>query len=212
MRILLIDHVPLHATAVGSQTLALAHGLCAAGHEVRVLTVDVAHQGQEDFPVRRVVCRRDEASADLPFDVPCFTPLAYSRQTFQDLSDDELAAYREAIRDALDEEIAVFDPRMIHCQHIWVGGHLALETGVPYVLTAFADELAALRDDTRYCRLAQEAAENAGRILVESDALRGEVLEACGGLEDRVLVVGEPYAVEQLVAIYQQVADERFGA
>jgi Glycosyl transferase 4-like domain len=211
MRILLTDHVPLRPTLVGSRTFALARGLCAAGHEVRVLSVDCSSEGGEDIPVRRVVCRRDGERADLPFDVPCFTPLVYSRQTFRELSDDELAAYRDAIRQALDEEVTAFDPRIIHCQHIWVGGHLALETGVPYVLSGYADELAALRSEPRYRRLVQEAAENAGRILVASDALRREVLEACGNLEDRVLVVAESFAVEDLVAVYQQVIEERIG-
>jgi len=209
MRILLTDHAPLLATAAGVR--AVANGLQVAGHEVRVLTVDRSGAGPEAFPMRRVVCRRGDGPADLPFDVPCFKPLEYSRQTFRELSDDELTAYRQAIRAALDEEIAAFDPRIIHSQHIWVGGHLALETGVPYVLSAYADELAALRDDSRYRRLAQEAAENSGRILVESDALRDAVLEACGNLEDRVVVVGNVVAVEQLVGIYQQVIDERFG-
>lgn len=211
MRILFTDHAPLLATAAGARTIALASGLQAAGHEVRVLTVDRSDAGPEAFPVRRVVCRRGDEHADLPFDVPCFKPLEYSSLTFRELSDEELVAYRQAIRTALDEEIAAFDPRIIHSQHIWVGGHLALETGVPYVLSAYADELAALRDDSRYRRLSQEAAENAGRILVESDALRDVVLQVCGNLADRVVVVGNVVAVEQLVGIYQHVIDERFG-
>ena len=52
----------------------------------------------------------------------------------------------------LDTEIADFDPQIIHCHHTWVLGHLALESGVPYVLMAQRDELDELARDERYQR------------------------------------------------------------
>src|SRR4029079_10134825 len=122
--------------------------------------------------VRRVVCRSNSVGADLPFEFPCFTPHPRSGQLFSTLSDAQLAQYREVLRLALDDEVDEFDPHIVHAQHIWVLGHLALEAGVPYVLSTDGTELACLAADSRYARLSQEAAENASRLVIANSALR----------------------------------------
>ena len=91
-----------------------------------------------------MTCRRDDPLAELPFDPPGFgTPAG--GQGFADLSDEQLHRLRDTLRQALDQEIADFDPQIVHGQHVWMLGHLALESGVPYVLTARPEELAELR-------------------------------------------------------------------
>ena len=61
-----------------------------------------------------------------------------------------MALYRERTRRRLDELIESFNPHVIHAQHIWVQGQLALETGVPYVLNAWGPELIDYASDERY--------------------------------------------------------------
>ena len=166
MRILLANHVPFDDPEAGPQTRELADRWREAGDRPRCLIVD-RHEGEHDrLDVRRVLCRRDDPRAELPFDVPCLTNQASTRLTFGDLTDRQLACYREALRRSLDAEIAHFNPHLIHVQHIWLLGHLALEAGVPYLLAAHGPELAAYRADARFRRFADEAAENAGRIVV----------------------------------------------
>ena len=72
----------------------------------------------------------------------------------------------------------------------------------------------------RYRRLAAEAAENAGRVLVASAELAAQVRSQFGDLEERVTVVpalGEAThrpsntLLAELVEIYTHVLDERWG-
>ncbi|MBX9792142.1 MAG: glycosyltransferase [Pirellulales bacterium] len=185
MRILLTNHLPLHGSESGAFTRDLAVGLERAGHQVRALVVDEREAGDEPFHVRRIVCRGGETSADLPFALPSFSAPTPSRQSFDTLSDDQLAQYREELRRHLDEEIAEFDPHVIHAQHIGILGHLALEAGVPYVLGATGADLLSFQADDRYRRFAEEAAENAGRILAASERIRRQVLATFDVADER---------------------------
>jgi len=69
--------------------------------------------------------------------------------------------------------------------------------------------------------LADQAAENAGRILVPDEALARQVGERFESAADRLLIMpqelmrdtAEPSKIsELLVAVYQTVLDERFGS
>lgn len=212
MRVLLTNHLPWHGSSSGARAFELAQGLTSAGHEVHALVVDHQATGVEPFVVRRIVCRAGEATADLPFDIPGLTADSSNRLTFDALTDAQLAHYRDENRRLLDLEVEAFDPQIIHAQHIWIQGHLALETGVPYVVSAALDELEAYRRDARFRPLAQQAAENAGRILVESEAVRVEVTKTFGEVADRVEVVPQSGQwIERIVAIYQKVLATRFG-
>jgi hypothetical protein len=222
MRILFASHVPLVDADAGGSADALADGLVRAGHSLRAVVVDGEALREEWIPTRRVVCRRNDPSADLPFALPRFVTLPDGRgQRFADLSDEEFVAYRQALRVALDDEIAQFDPQIVHCEHIWLMGHLALESGVPYVLTAYQAELDALRSDARFRRLAEEAAENAGRVIVANEELGRAVHAIFGDLDGRVVVVHRLEANEsdnvaaqcalEVADIYRQVLDERLG-
>ena len=142
-------------------------------------------------------------------------------QAFLQLSDPQLAAYRDVLRQALDAEIDAFDPHIVHVQPIWVLAHLALEAGAPYVLTASGVELPVYRLDPRFRRLTEEAAENAGRIIATSEAVRLEMIAAFGDLDGRVVTMpaelAEPLesgaeAVRWLIEIYRRVLIDRFGA
>jgi glycosyltransferase involved in cell wall biosynthesis len=203
MRVLLTNHFPFHGSGTGTYTLDLAQGLRAAGHEVECLIVDRQRQGDEPFPVERIVCREGDAAADLPFDFPCFTSHPQSRNTFARLSDAQIAQYREAIRRRLDCIVARFDPHIIHGQHIWLMGQLALESGVPYVLTAQGTDLMGYRELPRCRRFAEQAAENAGRIIAASRFIERDVLNTFDIPPERVETVysaidPQPYLGEPL--------------
>jgi hypothetical protein len=177
MRILLLHHFPLEEGPVGPWVERWGRALVAAGHEVRALVVDQKRRAGERLCVRPVVCSAVETAADLPFALPQFgssTPAG--GLTFASLSDQQIAAYRDALRRHLDAEVNSFDPHVIHAQHIWIGGQLALETGVPYVLNAWGPELADYAADARYHRWVDQAAENAGQILVPDRTILEQVV------------------------------------
>jgi hypothetical protein len=215
MRILLANHVPFDGPEAGPQTRELALRWLEAGEPARCLIVDRQEANHDGLAVRRVLCRRDDPRAELPFDIPCLISHGGGGPTFDDLTDDQLARYREALRRSLDAEIAEFNPHVVHVQHIWLLAHLALEAGVPYVLTAHGPELAAYRAKARFRRYADEAAENAGRILVANEGLRQEVIATFGELEGRIVQppTAEPTSVslDFLQSLYHSVVAERFG-
>jgi hypothetical protein len=213
--------LPLDGSPQGEITRDLARGLLLAGHQVRCLVVDDVRHGNEEFGslVRRIVCRRDPAGADLPFEFPCFTSHPRSTQLFSALNDAQVAQYREVLRLALDDEVDEFNPHIVHCQHVWIFGHLALEAGVPYVLSTDGSELPMLSVDQRYARLAQEAAENAGRLIVSDEKLGAQIVKAFGDLDGRVLKLDVDTTsdharqnwIDNLLAVYHQVLTDRFG-
>ncbi|HEX4132550.1 MAG TPA: glycosyltransferase [Pirellulales bacterium] len=175
------------ATRSGRFVAALADWLQAQEHEVRTLVADG----------------------------PWFVA-AGDHPAFDSLDDNQVTAHRDEQRALMDREIDDFDPHVVHAQHVWIHGHLALEAGVPYVITAWGDELDVLAADSRWRRLAQETAENAGRIFVGDASLQARVRTAFGEVPAQVSVLDCPIPVipacgRQLVAAYREVHVARFG-
>ncbi len=222
MRILLTHHFPLSETPAGRLVEAWAAALRALGHETRTLVVDTRRDPPTPW-VDAVVCRAGEATADLPFDLPRFAvdASADTGPAFHELSDEQLTHYRDKQRRRLDALIDRFDPHVIHGQHVWVQGQLALESGVPYVINAWGQELDDYVLDERYSRLADQAAANAGRILVPDASTKARVMAMFEIEPERVLVMSDalrmehahdaPAAAAELVRLYQTLIDERYG-
>ncbi|MES1213584.1 MAG: glycosyltransferase [Singulisphaera sp.] len=220
MRILIASDEPIDDESSGSRTIALALGLSAAGHAVRVLDVGPAPIVSQRISLRRAVCAASDAAAELPFEAPHFGAARTGGKRYAELSDDELSQLRNTLRRMLDQEILDLDPQIIHAQRIWVMGHLALESGVPYAVTARQEEFVELERDNRYERLASEAAENAGRVIASSAELANTVRSYFGDLDERITVAetlldsmidATPECIAQLTGIYAAVLDERLG-
>jgi len=218
MRILLMHHSPLDESLAGRLTASWAAALARAGNDLRVLIAD-EHPSNErgSFRIERVVCSNRDPKAQAPFELPRFTADGRGHQTFATLSDAQLGKYRHEIRIRLDEIVAHFDPQVMHVQHIWIMGQLALETGVPYILSGWNAEL----DEParpRISELADQGAENASRILVHDSELLHRVAQRFESSADRVLVMpaamtldSDPQAAQALEGIYREVLEERFG-
>lgn len=209
MRILLTHHLPDDVQPSGPRTSELVRGLRHAGHQVRVLAVDTAPNGTDSAATRRIVCSIDDPSADLPFDLPAFQPRAGAPSTFTSLTDAALAQYRDVLRRALDEEVDRFNPHLIHCQHLWLFGHLALESGAPYLVEAYGPELEAAAADSRFAPYVEQTAENAGRILVHHFDLQPMLLKSFDLSRERCAEV--PRSISVLLELYEHVLAERFG-
>ena len=153
--------------------------------------VDDGRQTGEPFPVDRVTCSASDSTAELHFPLPRFDVAdgATDGVAFSQLSDGQLSEYRENLRRRLDGQIDRFNPHVLHAQHVWLEGQLALETGVPYVLNAWHDELAGPAADARFQDLVAQAAENANRILVPDEAVRSRVAAAFDGAADRTMIM-----------------------
>jgi glycosyltransferase involved in cell wall biosynthesis len=189
MRILLVNSAPLEGSGSSTTTDELGRALVRAGHDVRCLLAAGRAEIKAPFRVRAVLCAADRADADLPFDFPAWTWHPASRNTYADLSDDQFDRYRDTMRRELDRQVSEFDPQVIHCQHTGPLAHLALETGVPYVLTAHAASLRTTSEDPRLQPLAEQAAENAAAVIASSEHLAAAVRRTFDGVDVRLEVV-----------------------
>ena len=148
MRILMINHFPLEGSGSGTYTKNLATQLVKLGHEVCVIlpvnTVDIPqYEGVRLHPVF-FTNPNDPLATDegaLPFNFPCFTTHPVSVVAFADLAEAQMKAYLEAFKRAIDAEVRGFKPDVIHGQHVWALPSLAVDCGVPLVLTAHGTDL-----------------------------------------------------------------------
>ena len=152
MRILFLHHAPLEDSEVGRLTARWQTSLAEAGHQRRVLVVDTQNRNPGDRNIERVICRANDAAADLPFDVPRFSGDPHARLTFGQLSDQQLQQYRDVLRRRLDGQVDRFNPHVLHVQYVSLLGQLAVETGVPYVTSVWGPELQPAELDTRWRR------------------------------------------------------------
>ena len=77
----------------------------------------------------------------LPFNFPCFTSHPRSVTTFGDLTKEQMEQYKAAFTFAIEEEIRLSRPDIIHGQHVWILPSLAAGYGIPLVLTAHGTDL-----------------------------------------------------------------------
>lgn len=174
MKIILMCHFPLTGSGSGVYTLNVAHALVKAGHEVRIIIPENQMVDEyEGFQVHPVYFNgyTDEA---LPFNFPCFTTHPRSTQTFYDLTDEQLVEYERAFRDALEEEIRIFEPDVIHCGHAWLLPSYAADYGIPVVITVHGTDLIGYQQSERFHDAAAHALREAAGIITiskENDAL-----------------------------------------
>lgn len=207
MRVLLTSHQPFRCGAGGTSFAQWFDRLSSAGHDVRAV---IAGEARVPLPgVRTVVCSVEDADADLPYVLPSLDARPDDQHSFAALTAAQLGAYREAFRAAFDAEVDAFDPEIVHAQHLWLDGHLALESGAPYVVTAYRSETATAAMDLRFARFVQETAENAGYILVGDSRLQADLMRQYELPTEQF--VSSELTVTELLQLYGAVSDARFG-
>lgn len=179
MRVLLINHFPLQGSGSGIYTMNIAQELIKEGHEVFVIDIDNQYD-TSDYPFQRRTILCDETknlNPDLKFNFPCFTTHPRSTNTYYNISDDKLEQYVKIFIEITKEVVIEFKPDIIHAQHLWITPYAALQTGVPYVVTAHGTDLMGFRKDERYHKYALEGAKKASRIITISRQVHNDTLE-----------------------------------
>lgn len=124
--------------------------------------------------------------------------------------------YTADMRRRLDGEVLSFDPQVIHVHGVGTLGHLALESGVPYLVSAFGEELLIGQTGFASRSQAQQALENAGFVVIDGEQARRYMEDSFGGLES-LLVVPEMEAssdadsFDWLWPLYRQIVAARRG-
>ncbi len=191
LRILLAHHASLDDGASGQNTRRLFDELRQHGHLVRLITIGDPRSALSND--HRTIA---------------------ARKGFDPVGDRELFDYRDQLRDVLDAEIRDFDPHVVHAQHAWLFAHMALEAGVPYVVTVWPEELEAVARDERFHRIAHESAENAGRLIVADAFTRQHASELFAAVDpERFVVLGDddPAWLDRVLQAYHTTLTNRFG-
>lgn len=169
MRILLTCHFPLTGSGSGVYTLNIAHALAKLGHEVRIIMPEnqepESYAGFGVHPLYFNGCR----PGALDFDFPCFTTHPRSVQTFYDLSDAQLEAYKNAFCEALEQEIGTFNPDVVHCGHAWLMPSYVADYDVPCVITVHGTDLIGYEKSERFHDEVVNAIRNAKAIVTISE-------------------------------------------
>lgn len=170
MRVLLMNHFPLQGSGSGVYTVNIARALVRKGHEVCIIMPENEVLAELDVDgIRLHPVYFDSCSADaLDFDFPCFTTHPRSVMTFYELNNAQVAAYEGAFRAAIEDEIAAFDPDVIHCGHIWLQASYAADYGIPLIITAHGTDLIGFQKSERFREQARKAFDTADAIITIS--------------------------------------------
>ena len=170
MRVLLMNHFPLQGSGSGVYTVNIARALVRKGHEVCIIMPENEVFAELDVDgIRLHPVYFDSCSADaLDFDFPCFTTHPRSVMTFYELDNAQVAAYEGVFRAAIEDEIAAFDPDVIHCGHIWLQASYAADYGIPLIITAHGTDLIGFQKSERFREQARKAFDTADAIITIS--------------------------------------------
>lgn len=170
MRVLLMNHFPLQGSGSGVYTVNIARALVRKGHEVCIIMPENEVLAELDVDgIRLHPVYFDSCSADaLDFDFPCFTTHPRSVMTFYELDNAQVAACEGAFRAAIEDEIAAFDPDVIHCGHIWLQASYAADYGIPLIITAHGTDLIGFQKSERFREQARKAFDTADAIITIS--------------------------------------------
>ena len=170
MRVLLMNHFPLQGSGSGVYTVNIARALVRKGHEVCIIMPENEVLAELDVDgIRLHPVYFDSCSADaLDFDFPCFTTHPRSVMTFYELDNAQVAAYEGVFRAAIEDEIAAFDPDVIHCGHIWLQASYAADYGIPLIITAHGTDLIGFQKSERFREQARKAFDTVDAIITIS--------------------------------------------
>ena len=172
MKILMINHFPLTGSGSGVYTMNIAKSLKNKGHEVCiVMPENISNYDKIDGIKLHPVFFKDkeEIKGQLPFNFPCFTTHPRSILNFYDLTNEQIDAYINAFKKAIDEEVKEFKPDIIHGQHIWILSSLGADYNIPMVVTAHGTDLIGHNKDTKFHYYSNKAANSAKKIITISE-------------------------------------------
>jgi hypothetical protein len=118
-------------------------------------------------------------------------------------------AFRTQLRSQINALVDEFDPQMIHSLSLWPWAQLALETGVPYVVSVGRSELQMLWKTAELLPWVVQGIENAGAIVVEAREMSNELIRLFPEID--VQTICSCGNAAELVELYSAVRRRRTG-
>lgn len=165
MKVLLVNHFPLEGSGSGVYTKNIGQRLIDQGHQVKAVVVDNEINDNYKFPIETII----------DYNFPCFTTHPKSNHQFYKLTRQEMNDYLNKFIRVIKNVSQDFKPDLIHCQHLWVAPYAALQTNIPYVVTAHGTDIKGYKKDKRYRQIALKGAAGADKIITISDQVNKDV-------------------------------------
>jgi glycosyltransferase involved in cell wall biosynthesis len=181
---------PLRGSGSGVYTDKLSEFLIERGHQVKVLCCD-HYRPNRTYPVEVILFNNGANDAfDLYFNFPAFTTHPASRETtFGTLSDDQKRAYQRVFRARITQEMALFQPDIVHVHHGWVIGSIVAELNVPYVISLHGTEHLGFEKYPRYRTLALQGLRGARLVVAHTAEDRERAILMYALAPQKVVVV-----------------------
>ena len=196
MKILLVNHFPLEGSGSGTYTRNIAVHLTKLGHQVSIVFPENVFDFSAPDKVRThpvFFTGKEIIEGALPFNFPCFTTHPRSTFTFYEMSEAQLMDYLSVFEREIRKEINVFQPDIIHAQHIWLLSYIVSKLGYPYIVTAHGTDLMGYRKSEVFRDIADNAASNAGRVIVISEDIEKQVLDLFPQCRGKTLLMKNGY-------------------
>lgn len=201
MKILMINLMPLTGSGSGVYVVNMTNALVRQGHEVCcIFPENEAYDGSDlPFKTHPIYFTKDDGTkpdVDAPildFNYPCFSTHPRSTFNYRDMSDEQVTEYQQAFRDAIAQEVAEFQPDVIHSGHIWMPSAVASEFNIPLVITCHGTDIMGYKESDRYRAEADKAAAAAKSIVCISQQNLDEMLECFPDAKDKAILMPNGY-------------------
>lgn len=172
MRILLLNHFPLTGSGSGVYTKTIAESLIKKNHEVCIIMPENEKIKNENSKIKLhpvYFKNKENIEGSIPFNFPCFTTHPRSTNNFSNLNDEQIKLYIEAFDQAINEEIKIFKPDIIHAGHVWILPAIASKYNIPLIITAHGTDLIGYENDKKFRKYAIQAFNKANKIITISN-------------------------------------------
>lgn len=196
MRILLINHFPLQGSGSGVYVENIAKSLEKKGHKACIITPENTSDfsNQKNIKLHPVFFKyKEKISGQQDFNFPCFDPHPRSNLLFCNMTDEQLEAYKNAFRKAIEEEILEFKPDIIHAQHLWIISNIALEYNIPVIVTSHGSDIMGYNDWPRFHNVMHEVANGCKRIIAISNDSKNVIASIFKDNKDKIVTISNGY-------------------
>jgi len=196
MRVLLVNHFPQKGSGSGVYVENIAKSLTKRGHEACIIMPENTTKIKKikNVKIHPVFFKRTEViEGQLDFNFPCMDPHPRSNFLFHNMTQEQIAQYENAFREAIEEEIKEFKPDIIHAQHIWIIPGILSDYDVPYIITSHGAEFITYQKTDVFDKYGFSAVEKCKKIINISKDNKEEIINKFPEAKNKITFIKNGY-------------------
>lgn len=135
-------------------------------------------------------------SPHLPFALPGMSDvMPYRSSRFQDLTVDQISAYKQAFLQRITRQVETFRPDIIHSHHLWLLSSLIKDNfpNIPLVTNCHGSDLRQYQLCPHLRHLVRRGCTHIDKVLALTTVQKNEIMEIHGFSEEAISIVGAGY-------------------